>query len=102
MQLDCTWHIGSDIACDVVMVSAAIDVCIRSFLFAPKSPHINKRVSNADDVHPPSHKQLLNVNKPSISTMKAHSIQINCPSAGVGLSSSSVMSFTFRLFETTY
>jgi hypothetical protein len=35
------------------------------------------------------HKQLLNVNRPSINVMKAHSIQINCPSAGVGLSSSS-------------
>jgi hypothetical protein len=55
MRLGHTWRIGSDIACDVVMVSAAIDVYIRSFLFAPKSPHINKRVSNADKVHPPGH-----------------------------------------------
>jgi hypothetical protein len=39
----------------VVMGSATIDVCIGSFLFAPKSPHINGSVSNADEVHPPGH-----------------------------------------------
>jgi hypothetical protein len=37
------------------MGSVSSGVCIGSFLFAPKRPHINGSVSDADDVHPPSH-----------------------------------------------
>jgi len=72
MPLDCTWRIGSDIACDVVMVSAAIDVCIGSFLFAPKRPHIHKRVSNADEVHPPGHVFFSLSNVPMILLHRVH------------------------------
>jgi hypothetical protein len=52
----------------------------------------SQQASLTGHVYRISHKQLLNVSRPIINTMKATAIQTICPSAGVGLSSSSFMS----------
>jgi hypothetical protein len=46
---------GSGTGCGVAMGSISSGVYIGSFLFAPKRPHVHGSVSNADEVHPPSH-----------------------------------------------